>query len=174
MSLLVVAPTRSAIDVHLGQDPTQQLARGVVWQLVDEHHIPGDLVARQVVLDVELDLLSVLRGTGLRNNEGAQPLSELVVVDTHHRRIEDIVTLDKQILDLLRKDVLATGNDHVVIAPVDEKQSVPVEVAHVAAGHVTVDDLLVPAIGVTLEWRRVADEDPTLLVGAIDTTSLSS
>src|SRR6516165_187508 len=50
---------RSAVDVHLGQDPSQQLARGIAWQLVDEHHVSGNLVARQVVLDVKLDLLDV-------------------------------------------------------------------------------------------------------------------
>src|ERR1700747_3479598 len=88
---------RSAVDVHLGHDPSQQLARSIARQLVDEHHISGDLVARQVVLDVQLDLLNVLRCAGLRNNEGTQPLSELRVLDTDHGRIEDIVTLDKQV-----------------------------------------------------------------------------
>src|SRR6202453_5032018 len=88
---------RSAVDVHLGQDPSQQLARGIAWQLVDEHHISGDLVARQVVLDVKLDLLNVLRCAGLRNNEGTQPLSELNCVDTEVVRIEDIDLLDKEV-----------------------------------------------------------------------------
>ena len=51
--------------------------------------------------------------------------------------------LGEQVLDLLREDVLTAGDDHVVVAPVDEQQPVLVEVAHVAAGHVAVDDLLV-------------------------------
>ncbi len=76
--------------------------------------------------------------------------------------------LDEQVLDLLREDVLTAGDDHVVVAPVDEQQPVLVEVAHVAAGHVAVDDLLVAAVGVSLETRRTADEDPAPLVGAVD------
>ena len=80
-----------------------------MWQLVDEHDVSRELLAGQVVLDVKLDLLSVLRGARLRNNAGAQPLSELMVVDTDHCRIKDIVTRDEQILDLLREDVLTTG-----------------------------------------------------------------
>jgi hypothetical protein len=38
--------------------------------------------------------------------DGPQPLSELRVVDTDHGRIKDIPTLDRQVLDLQREDVL--------------------------------------------------------------------
>ena len=155
-------------DVHLDQDPSQQLAGGVAGQLVDEHHIAWHLVPGQVVLDVKLDLLGVLLRAGLENNEGTQPLSEVNVVDTDHGGVGDILTLDKQVLDLLREHVLTAGDDHVVVAAVDEQQPVFVEVAHIAAGHVAVDDLLAAAVGVPLETRRAANEDPAPPVGAVD------
>jgi hypothetical protein len=74
----------------------------------------------------------------------------------------------EQVLDLLREDVLAAGDDHVVVAAVDEQQAVVVEVAHIAAGHVAVDDLLGAAVGVAGERRAVAHEDPAALVAALD------
>jgi hypothetical protein len=41
-------------------------------------------------------------------------------------------------------------------------------VAHIAAGHVAVDDLLGAAVGVAGERRAVAHEDPAALVAALD------
>ena len=59
------------LNVHLDQDPAQQLSGGVAGKLLDEHHVAGHLVASQVVLDVLLDLRRVLRGTRLGHDEGA-------------------------------------------------------------------------------------------------------
>ena len=39
--------------------------------------------------------------------------------------------LVQQVLDLTREDVLATGDDHLVVAPVDEQAPRGVEVADV-------------------------------------------
>ena len=65
----------------------------------------------------------------------------------------------EQVLDLAREDVLAAGDDHLVVAAVDEQPPVLVEVADVAGGHQAVDDVLVAAAGVALEQHLVADED---------------
>ena len=66
----------------------------------------------------------------------------------------------EQVLDLAREDVLAAGDDHLVVAAVDEEAPVGVEVADVAAGEQAVDRLLAAAAGVALEGHLVADEDP--------------
>ncbi len=54
----------------------------------------------------------------------------------------------EQILNLEREDVLASGDNHVVIAAIDEPQPGLVEMPGVAGGQQPVDDFLVPAIGV--------------------------
>ena len=66
----------------------------------------------------------------------------------------------EQVLDLAREDVLAAGDDHLVVAAVDEEAAGRVEVADVAAAEEAVDDLLAAAAGVALEGHFVADEDP--------------
>jgi hypothetical protein len=43
---------------------------------------------------------------------------------------------------LAREDVLAAGDDHLVVAAGDEQAAVLVEVADVARGHQAADDLL--------------------------------
>ena len=63
------------------------------------------------------------------------------------------------LLDLLGEDVLAAGDDHVVVAAVDEEPPGGVEVADVAGGHEAVEAVLAPAARVALEEQRVADED---------------
>ena len=65
----------------------------------------------------------------------------------------------EQVLDLAREDVLAAGDDHLVVAAVDEQAAARVEVADVAGRHQAVDDVLAAAAGVALEQHLVADED---------------
>ena len=66
----------------------------------------------------------------------------------------------EQVLDLAREDVLAAGDDHLVVAAVDEEAALAVEVADVAAAQKAVDRLLAAAAGVALERHLAADEDP--------------
>src|SRR5436190_1769051 len=68
-------------------------------------------------------------------------------------------------LDLAGKDVLAAGDDHVVLASVDEEAARLVEVAEVARVHQVVDGLPRAAAGVALEDELAADEDVARLVG---------
>ena len=65
----------------------------------------------------------------------------------------------QQVLDLSREHVLAAGDDHVVVAAVDEQPPVGVEVADVAGGHEPAAAVLVAAAGVALEQHLRAHED---------------
>ena len=65
----------------------------------------------------------------------------------------------EQVLDLAREDVLAAGDDHLVVAAVDEQPPALVEVPDVAGDISPSIDLLAAAAGVALELHLVADED---------------
>ena len=96
----------------------------------------------------------------MSDDERLQPLPELLVIDPDHGHLDDALVVGEQVLDLAREDVLATGDDHLIVAAVDEEAAVGVEVADVAAAEQAVDHLLVAAAGVALEGHLVADEDP--------------
>ena len=89
-----------------------------------------------------------------------QALAELVVAHPDHGDVADRLVAVKQLLDLLGEDVLAAGDDHVVVAAVDEEAPALVEVADVARGHEAVDDVLAAAARVALEQHLVGHEDP--------------
>src|SRR4029077_7780894 len=72
----------------------------------------------------------------------------------------DPLEVGEAILDLAREDVLPPGNDHLVVAAVDEEAAVLVDVAEGPAGEQAVDRLFVAAAGVALHPHLVADEDP--------------
>ena len=74
-----------------------------------------------------------------RTTNAAQPLAELVVVDADDRDLVDRRVVGEQVLDLAREDVLAAGDDHLVVAAVDEQPAVAVEVPDVARRHQAVD-----------------------------------
>ena len=74
--------------------------------------------------------------------------------------LDDRVVAGQAVLDLLGEDVLAAGDDHLVVAALDVQQPVLVEAADVAGRHQPVDHVLVAAAGVALEEQAVADEDP--------------
>ena len=69
----------------------------------------------------------------LDDDEGLQPLAELVVLDPDHRGLDHRLVVGEQVLDLAREDVLAAGDDHLVVAAVDEEAALGVDVADVAA-----------------------------------------
>ena len=74
---------------------------------------------------------SVRLGAVALDHEHAQPLAELLVRNADGRRLEHPGMQVQQILDLTREDVLAAGDDHLVIAPVDEQAPRGVEVADI-------------------------------------------
>src|SRR4029079_8716206 len=63
-------------------------------------------------------------------------------------------------LDLGREDVLAAGDDHVVVAAVDVQPPLRVEVTDAASAQQAVDDVLPATARVSLKRRGRADEDP--------------
>src|SRR5260221_14212075 len=61
---------------------------------------------------------------------------------------------------LVGEDVLTARNDHLVVTPVDEQETVRVDVAGIAGVHVTVDDGFRTSVGVARERQRSPYEDP--------------
>jgi hypothetical protein len=85
--------------------------------------------------------------------------SEIGIRHPDHGGLDHVRMTRDDILDLGRVDVLASRDDHVVVAAVDEQAPVRVEVPDVTGGHETVDHVLGPSARVTLEEHLVADED---------------
>ena len=109
-----------------------------------------------VVLDRVLGKLRVLP----HHDESAQSFPEILVRHPECGRLDHVGMSADEVFDLGREDVLAAGDDHLVVAAADVEQALGVEVAHIAGGHQAVDDLLSTATGVALEREAVADEDP--------------
>ncbi len=87
-------------------------------------------------------------------------MAELLVADSDDSDVDNVGMVRKCIFDLARKHVLSPGDDHLVVAPVDEQPAGPIEMADVAGGHQPPDRFLRATTGVTLEGKPVADEDP--------------
>src|SRR5437660_599494 len=66
-----------------------------------------------------------------------------------------------QVLNFGREDVLAAGDDHLVVAAADIQQTSFVEVTDVARGQHAVNDLLASTAGVSGERKSGAHKDPT-------------
>src|SRR4051794_28617832 len=77
----------------------EDLARRVAGQLVHEDDLARHLVARQVGLDEALEVLLRDVLALLRDDDRAQPLAEVVVVDAHDRDLLDGVVAREQLLD---------------------------------------------------------------------------
>src|SRR3954463_5978932 len=96
------------------------LAGRVARQLVDELDLARDLEAREIRLHVLLELV-LARLAVAGHDERLQALAELLVLDADDRHVGHAVVLGEQVLDLAREDVLAAGDDHLVVAAVDEE-----------------------------------------------------
>ena len=96
------------------------------------------------------------------DHERAQPLAVVVVVDADRGDVLDVLVAREAVLDLLGEDVLAAGDDHLVVAALDEQAAVLVEAADVAAATSgrRSSPCSRPVAGVAVEEHRVADEDP--------------
>src|SRR5204863_6424256 len=88
-----------------------------------------------------------------------EPRTELLIRHADHCDVGDIGVCKQQLLDLGREDVLATGDDHVVVTALDGEPARLVESADVTGRDEPVDTVLVAAARVALERHRVADED---------------
>ena len=74
---------------------------------------------------------SVRLGAVASHHEHAQPLAELLVGNADGRGLEHPGMQVQEILDLSREDVLTAGDDHLVVAPVDEEATRGVEMADI-------------------------------------------
>ena len=83
---------------------------------------------------IGLELVGIRPGLCPADHESGQPLTEFSVVDAHHRGLDDAGMVSEQVLDFQRENVLAAGDDHVVVAAVDEPQAGLVEMPSVASG----------------------------------------
>src|SRR4051794_34714250 len=155
-------PTASPVggrSVGFGELTLENLASRVARELIEEHDVARNLVAGEVLLDPFLQVV-LARTVRPDDHESLEPLAELVVVDADRSHLDDRLVPRQAVLDLLREDVLATGDDHLVVAALDVEAAVLVETADVARRHQAVDDLLgLTTAGVALEQHAVADED---------------
>jgi hypothetical protein len=108
---------------------------------------------------VILQLVGVLVGAVGDDDKRSQAVPEVGVLDSDDCRFQDVLSIGEQVLDFERVDVLATGDDHVVVAAVDEEEAVGVEVSDVAGREKSVDTFLVTPVGVSLEAQPAGDED---------------
>src|SRR5215218_462338 len=140
----------------------EYLARRIAWDRVEEDDLAWELVAGEALAQPRDELL-------LRNRlgvvvapahcESAQSLAEVRILDANHGCVDEQRVADQQILGLLRIDVLAARQDHVVLAAVDEQAPGGVEMADVADVHQPADDLARAAAAVAVEDEAAADED---------------
>src|SRR4051794_603212 len=155
-------PTASPVagrSVGFGELTLEDLASRVAWELIEEHDLARNLVAGEVLPDPVLEVV-LARRFGSDDHECLQALAELLVVDADRGHLDDGLVTREAVLDLLREDVLATRDDHLVVAALDVEPPVRVEAADVARRHQPVDDLLgLATAGVALEEHAVADED---------------
>src|SRR4249919_2337371 len=138
----------------------EDLASRVAGKLIQEDDLARNFVPREALPHPVLEVVLARPGLLRRDDEGAQPPPELVVVDADRGHLEHAFVAGQAVLDLLREDVLASGHDHLVVAALDVEAALVVEPADVARRHQAVDDLLRLATGVALEQQAVPDEDP--------------
>ncbi len=95
----------------------------------------------------------------LEHHERDETLPVLLVVDAEDGRFGHLRVRGQRLLDLDRVDVLAAGDDHLVVAADHEQATRIVEVSHVTRCHEAVVEVLGGAGGVAVEQRAAADED---------------
>ena len=91
------------------------------------------------------------RCVGDRHDEGDQPLPVLCVVDAQYRSLGDLRVGGQDPFDLDGVDVLAAGDDHLVVAAHHEQPARLVEVADVTGAHVVLVELFRGSGGVAVE-----------------------
>ena len=97
---------------------------GVFGKVVDELDRARALEARELRCAMRDQCLLVHRLPALQRDVGDRHLAPLVVRDAEHRAFRDRRMLVEHVLDFLRIDVLAAGNDHVLRA-VDRASTKP-------------------------------------------------
>src|SRR3954454_10754958 len=121
------------------QFSTKDLAERVPGQVVQEHDVPGDLEAGQVPARVSVDLFGGQPASLSGYDEGHRSLAEVRILGAGHGDVRDVRVIAEHLFDLAWIYVLASRDDHVVLACVDEQAALAVEVAQVARGQHAVD-----------------------------------
>ena len=80
-----------------------------------------------MIADVVLDGLLGELGAVFGHDEGTEPGAEVLVLHADRGRLDDVGVSADEVLDLGRKDVLAAGDDHLVVAATDVEQTVAVQ-----------------------------------------------
>src|SRR5207244_10066183 len=109
-------PASASPDSLLAQEPPQHLPARALRELVAELDRPRALVAGEP-LAAELDelVLADLRGRAA-DDDGRRPLAPRLVGDADDGGLEHRRVRVQHLLDLARIDVLAAGDDQVLLA----------------------------------------------------------
>src|SRR5215213_4407814 len=103
------------------QPTLQYLSRRRARQLADEGDVARNREATQTVSDVALDHVFVQRGPPGADDERGEALTELRIRNAYHCHVGDLRQDRDGLLDGPREDVLAAGDDHLVVASGDEQ-----------------------------------------------------
>src|SRR3954447_10046380 len=112
--------------------PLEDLAGRPLGQLVDEPDPARVLVAGDLLPDVLAQLLLGDLLALLQRDRRADLLAQLGMRHPDHGRLAHRGVLVEDLLDLARIDVVATADDHVLLAVDDEEVAVLVDLCHVA------------------------------------------
>src|SRR4051794_31675874 len=115
------APTGSPVEgasVGFSELTLENLASRVPGELIEEHDLARNLEAGEVLLDPVLEVV-LGRSVGCDDHERLEPLAELGIVDADRGHLHHGLMAGETVLDLLREDVLAAGDDHLVVAALD-------------------------------------------------------
>lgn len=150
------APRRSG---KRDECPLEDLAGGVARQRVQEGDVARDEEAADAVADVVADHVGVQAGAGALDDESGQALAEFVIGHADHRHLGDLRQVRERLLDGAGEDVLAAGDDHLVVAPGHEELAGGIEIADVAGVEHAVGLVRRGRVGVAVEEHVIADED---------------
>ena len=115
-------------DSIVTQFVSQHLAGGIARDRRDGGDVPRLFKARHLVLQILPQFGFVDVGT-TEDDEGSEPLAEVLIRNTDHRVVDHVQMFAKGVLNRAGVDVLAARNDHVVFAADDEQPPRLVEVA---------------------------------------------
>src|SRR3989442_1188603 len=121
------------IEVRVAQLAPEHLAAGVPRQRRDEHDGRRLLVAGEVRPAMRDQLRLARRGAGCEHDEREGRLDPARVGHPDDRSVRDVGMLEQRALDLRRVDVLAAGDDQVLLAVDDVEVSLVVAPREVAA-----------------------------------------
>src|SRR5271156_3761690 len=116
----------------LGQSGLQHLAAGVPRQCRKVVHLTGHLVVGEPLTGKALELGGRYGCPRSQNDIGGDVLTQHLVRNANHRGLYHVRVGLQDRLDVVRVDVHATADDHLLLASDDVQVAVGVEMADVA------------------------------------------